>query len=105
MKAVAVVGAGGIVGGGHGNALIGRHAGTRELADNPAVVELVIEYHRVAITIGLAHPAKTAPNGGDAYRAKHRSACGLVKDLVALIDHLDVLGGTDFAVGVRWSAV
>src|SRR5438046_1235772 len=48
-EVVAVVAAGGVAGGRDRDALVGGHADARELADQPAAVELVVEDDRVAV--------------------------------------------------------
>ena len=70
MEAVAVVAAGRIAGGRDRDALVGRDARAGELADDPAVGDLVIEHHRVAGAAVLADAAKAAPQRADARRAQ-----------------------------------
>ena len=62
MKAVAIVGAGGIARRGNGHALV-RHGRTAagELGDDPAIGQVIVEHDRVAGAAGLANPAKTSP--------------------------------------------
>ena len=62
MKAVAIVGAGGVARGGDGDALVRRDRRARELADEPAVGELVIEHDRVALPVVCANAAKAGPD-------------------------------------------
>src|SRR5581483_7491185 len=58
---VAVVGASCVRGGGHSDALKVGSGRNRELAENPALGELVIEHDRIAIVVGLAASAKSGP--------------------------------------------
>src|SRR5712691_698978 len=66
VKTIAVIGAAGIARGRDGDALV-RHsyAVVRELADDPAVGELVIEHDGIAVTGGFARTAKAGPDRGD----------------------------------------
>ena len=105
VKAITVIGTGGVARGGDGNALVCRDPTARELADDPAVGELVVEDDGIAVAGGLADAAKPAPDRGDARGTQHRSARVLVEDLVAFVDDLHVLRRADFAVGVGRRAV
>ena len=105
MKAIAVIRAGGIARDGDGDALVGRDPGACELADDPAVGELVVDHDRVAVAIGLANAAKAGPDRGDARRPQHRGTRGLVEDLIAFVDDLDVLRRAHLAIGVRRRAI
>ena len=82
------------------DALICRDAGPGELADQPAIRELVVEDHRVAIAVGLAHAAEPTPDRRDADRAEHRCPGRLVPDLVAVVDDLDELRRAGLAIRI-----
>src|SRR5206468_12100769 len=64
MKAVAVVCAGSISGGGNGNALVGNWAAGRagELGDDPAIGQVIVEHDRIATAAGLADTTKASPD-------------------------------------------
>ena len=64
MKAVAVVCAGSISGGGNGDALVGNWAAGRagELADDPAISQVIVEHNGIATAAGLADTTKASPD-------------------------------------------
>ncbi len=64
MKAVTVVCAGGIGRGGNGNALVSdRTAGcASELADDPAISQVIVEHDWIATSAGLADATKASPD-------------------------------------------
>jgi hypothetical protein len=64
VKTVAVICAGGIGGGGNGDALVGNRAAGRasELADNPAIGQVIVEHDWIATPAGLADTAKASPD-------------------------------------------
>lgn len=99
MKPIAIVSAGGIRGCRDSNTLIGWRR-TGELAYEPPVGGLVVNDNRVATAIGFADPAKAGPNGANCSRPKDRRPGGLIKDLIAIVHHLHVLGQTYGAVGI-----
>src|SRR5206468_2833150 len=99
IKVVAVVRACGVERRGDGDALVGGNAGARELAYQPAIGQLVVEQHRIAVAIRLADPTEAAPDRGDADGTQHGCARALVEYLVALVDDLDVLRQAGFTVG------
>ena len=101
---VAVVGAGRVTGLRDRDALVSRNGGSRELADQPAVGELVVEDDRIAVAVELAVAAEARPERGDVRRAVERRTA-LAEDLEPLVHHLDVLRRPDLAVGVRRRAV
>src|SRR5262249_32712262 len=106
MKAVAMVRAGGVARDRDRDALVGRSISRRrELTDDPAVGELIIEQYGIAAARSLADAAEAAPDRGDPDRAENRGARRLVEDLVALVDDLDVLREAGFTVRVRRRAV
>src|SRR6266404_2533833 len=57
------------------------------------------------MAITLANAAKATPDRGDTHRSKYRSPCGLVKDLEAFVDDLDVLRSAHLTVRVGRRAV
>src|SRR5471030_1631184 len=92
VKAIAIVGAGGIRGSRDGYALVGwdsPRAG--ELADEPALGEMVIEHDRIAEGTGRADTAKGCPDRGDASWPVDRCPRCLVKDLIADVVIFNVL--------------
>jgi hypothetical protein len=91
VKGIAIVSAGGIRGGGDGDALVGWGPRTGELADKPAVGDMVVEHDGVAIAISLADTAEAGPDRGDGSRPKDRRTGCLVKDLIAFVHNLNVL--------------
>src|SRR5437660_9888977 len=64
MKAVAVVCAGSISGGGNGDALVGHWAAGRagELADDAAISQVIVEHNGNATAAGLADTSKASPD-------------------------------------------
>ncbi len=105
VKAVPVIGACGIRRGGDGDALVRRVPGAGELADEPAVGNLVVEHDRVTLTAGLARFAEPGPDRRDGHGPEHRGARRLVEDLVPLVDDLDILRQAHLAVRVGRRAV
>src|SRR5205807_6835494 len=108
MEAVAVVAAGRIASGRDSNALIGDRpvrGGFRELCDDPAIGELIVKHHRVAVAESFAAAAESGPDGRDAIWSKHRCSGALIEYLISLVNNLDVLGFSDRAVRVGRRAV
>src|SRR6185295_19704443 len=105
MKAVAVVTSGGIAGRRYRNALVCRNTRAGKLTDEPTIGELIVEHYRVAVASGFAWTTKAGPDCLNTNRAEHRGAGDFVKDLVAFVDDLNILGRTDFAIGIRRRAV
>src|ERR1044072_9958295 len=98
MEAVAVPRAGRVTRGGDGNALVRRHARSRELREQPAIGELVVEHDGIAEAARLAHAAEAVPDGGDPDRPEQRRARGFVEHLESLVNDLDVLRRADLPV-------
>src|ERR1700741_611312 len=105
MKAVAVVSAGSVAGGGYCDALVRWNRGAGKLADHPAVGKLIGEYNRVAIAGGFAGTIKTTPECRNTNRAEDGCAGGLVKHLKAFVYHLHVLRCAHFAIRIGRRAV
>ncbi len=105
MKAVAVIAAGRVGRGGDGDALVRYERGAGELADEPAVGDLIVEHDRVAVAGELAKSAEAGPDRGDGHGPEHRGARRLVEDLEPFVDDLDVLRQAHLAVGVGRRAV
>ena len=61
MKVIAVVAAGRIARRRHGYTFICRHAGARELADDPAIVNLIVERDGITSAGGFANASEAAP--------------------------------------------
>jgi hypothetical protein len=77
----------------------GAGAGDRELGDQPAVRELVVEDAGIAVVVGLAEAAESGPDGVDRPGAvKQRSGLGV--DGEARVDGLDVVVGPDGTVRI-----
>ena len=91
MKGIAIVSAGGIRGSRDGDALVGWDRRAGELADEPAVGEMVVEDDRVAPASGLADAAEAGPDRADGSWPKDRRTGCLVKDLIAFVHNLNVL--------------
>src|SRR5215813_408 len=100
MKVITEVGACGITGGGDGHALVSGHARAGELADDPAISELIVEHDRVAAARRLTNSAEALPNRRDARRSQERRGRGFIKDLVAFVDNLYILRESHLTVGV-----
>ena len=103
MKAISIIGAGGIARGGNRNALIGdRRAPGRagELADHPAIGQLIVKHDGIAEAASLACAAEAAPKRDDTVRSEDGVAGGFVEDLVTFVDHLHVLREADGAIGI-----
>ena len=105
VKAVAGISAGRVGRGGDGDALVCRNGRPGELADEPAVGELVVEHDRVAVAGRLADAGEAGPERGDSHRPEDGGARRLVEDLEAFIDDLDVLRQAHLAVRVGGRAV
>src|SRR4051794_19352021 len=104
MESVTIPGTSRIVGRRNSNALVRRH-GTGELADHPSIRDLIVKNDRVAVASGLAETTEAGPNGNDARWPKNGSARIFIEDLIAFVDHLDILGRADLAIGIRRSTV
>ena len=107
MKAIPIIGAGGIARGGNRHAFISdRRASGRagELADHPAIGQLIIKHDRIAKAASLAGTAEPAPKRDDAIRAEDGVTSGFVENLVTFINHLYVLRQADGTVGIGRSA-
>ena len=89
MKAIAIVSAGGIAGGRDSYAFIG-NATAGELADEPAVGDMVVEHDGVATAAG-ANAAEAGPDRVDGRWPHDRCTRRLVKDLIAFVHNLNVL--------------
>jgi len=105
LKRIAVVGAGGIGGGGNGHALKEGCGRDRKLADDPAVGRLVIEGDAVAVVVSLATAAETGPEGVGRGWPGNQRAGGLVEDSERRVHQLEILGRAYGAVGVRGRAI
>jgi len=108
VKAVAIVGAGGVGGRRDGDALIGDRGAARsarKLGDDPAVRDVIIEHDRVAKAAVLAGAAEAGPDGGDPQRSQDRGPGCLIKDLITFVHHLDVLSQSYGAVCIGRVAV
>ncbi|PZR75012.1 MAG: hypothetical protein DLM73_06450 [Chthoniobacterales bacterium] len=107
VKAVTVVSAGGVGRGRDGDALIGdrpaRNAG--ELADQPAVGQVIVEHDWIAMSAGFTDAAKAGPDRRDALGPQDGSPRVLVENLIAFVDDLNILGGSHGAIGIGWGAV
>ena len=99
VKAIAIVSAGGIAGRRDSYALIG-NASTGELADHPAVSDMIVEDYWIAMATTLANTAKAGPNRTDPSRPKDRGSRCLVKDLIAHVVIFNVLSQPDGPVGI-----
>ena len=97
-KVIAIVSAGGIRGRRDGDALVG-WGRTGELADEPAVGDMVVEHDRVAAATG-ADAAEAGPDRVDGNWPKDRCTGCLVKDLIAFVHNLNVLSESHGAVGI-----
>src|SRR6202030_781346 len=64
-KRVPIVRAGRIAGRRHGDALQVRGGGDRELRNDPAIRDRIVQDSRIAVIVRLAASAKTAPQGVD----------------------------------------
>ena len=70
-----------------------------ELADQPAVREVVVEDNRIAVVAGLAVTAEPVPEGWPGRGTEqHRAVLG--EDLEGHVDPLQVVVAADIAVGV-----
>src|SRR5205823_10171532 len=104
-EVVGVVAPGGVARGRDGDALVSGDRRSGELGDDPPSRELVVEDDRVAEAVGLTDVAGPGPERRDVDRTEDAGAGGLVEDLEACVDSLDVLRRADLAVRVRRRAV
>jgi len=105
VKGITIVSAGGIRGSRDGDALVGRNRCAGELADEPAVGDMVVEDDGVAVAIALADAAEAGPDRGDGSWPQDRCTGCFVKDLITFVHHLDVLREPHGAVGVGRCAI
>ncbi|HAF14622.1 MAG TPA: hypothetical protein DCK99_13180 [Blastocatellia bacterium] len=108
MKAIAIPSAGGITGRGDRDAFVGNWSAarrSRELADDPAAGQLIIENDWVAGAAVLACTAEAAPDGRDAIGPQDRISRGLVENLKAFVDDLHVLRCSHLAIRIGRCAV
>ena len=83
VKAIAMVGTGGVRGRRDGNALVCWNRRAGELTDEPAVGNLVVKDNGVAIAVVLADAAEARPDRTDGSWPKDRCASRLIEDLIA----------------------
>ena len=110
VELVAVVRAGRVRAGRHRDALrgVGERLVELELADQPAVGEVVVQHHRIAAVLELrggaavlAQAAEPLPQRVDRRRAQLQRAVALAVHRDRDVHHLDELRRADRAVGVR----
>ena len=77
-----------------------RRGARRELGEQPAIGQLIVENNGIAGVLGLTRAAKSSPELIVCERTHERSP-GLVKDLEAEVGHGDDVVGTHIAVGIR----
>src|SRR5205085_7045815 len=99
MKAITIVSAGGIAGGRDSYALIG-NASTGELADHPAIGNMVVEDYRIAVATTQADAGEASPNRTDRSWRQDRGSRCLVKDLIAHVVIFNVLSHPNGPVGI-----
>ena len=97
---VAVVGAGRVTGGRDGDAHEVRRRRHRELADDPAIGDAVVDDCWVAVVVRLAAATEPGPDLVDRHGPVDRRPA-LVEDREARVDGLDVMIRTDRAICVR----
>src|SRR5688572_28365087 len=105
MKAVAVPTTSGVARGRDCYAFIGGNADAGELANDPAVGELIVKHHRISGSCRLARSTEARPNTLNTHRPEYRSARSFVEDLKSFVNHLHVLRRSHLAVGIRRRAV
>ena len=72
----------------------------RELGEQPAIGQLIVENNWIAGVLGLTGTAKSSPEGIVRRRTKERSP-RLIKDLETEVAHDDDMVGADLTVGIR----
>src|SRR5438105_6310342 len=90
MKGIAIVSAGGIRGSRDGNALFGRDSRTGELADEPAIGDMVVEDDGITLATTRAETAEPGPDRSDRKWSQNRCAGHLIKYLIAFVHNLNV---------------
>src|SRR5947207_12249926 len=91
MKVISVITTGRIAGRRDCDTFVGRNIGASELGNNPTVGDLVVKCYRITISRCLTQTTEATPQRRNAGRPELRRARGLIKDLVTLIDDLNVL--------------
>ena len=107
VETITIVGAGRVTRSGNGNTLVrDRRPSSRagELADHPAIGQLIIKHDGITKAAGFAGAAEAAPKRDDTVRAEDGVTGGFVENLVTFVDHLHVLRQADGAVGIGRSA-
>ena len=106
MESITIIGAGGVRCCRNGDAFVRwKTLRARELANEPAIVDMVIEDDRIAKGSRLADTAEPNPDTADCEWAKGGSTSCFVENLVALVYDLNVLALPDGTVGVRRTAI
>ena len=80
LERIAIVGSSCVRGSRDRDALQVRRGGNGELAEDPALSQLVVDHDGVAVIVGLAAAAKSGPDSVSRSRSGNQSACGLVED-------------------------
>src|SRR6185312_6405138 len=105
VKVITIVTAGSIAGRRYGNAFVCRNADARELGNDPAVSQLIVQHYRIATAVVLTDTTETAPQRRDACRTQLRCDGGFVEDLIAFVDYLHILRRAHFAIRIGRRAV
>lgn len=74
----------------------------RELRNNPAIGHSIVNHHRVAVVVGLAAAAKSAPQSVDRHRTVNQAAALIIYGEIG-VHGLDIVIRTDVTVGIRRS--
>ena len=73
-----------------------------EIGDDPAILEGIVDHHRIAVIVGIAQVAEMALAHERVERERRNAHTGrLVVDADRRVDGLDVISRTDVAVGIR----
>ena len=92
MKGITIVGPGSIRAGRDGDALVRWNGRPGELANQPAIGDVIVKDDGIAVAIALADATKAGPDRGDGRWPQNRCTRRLIKDLIAFVHHLNVLG-------------
>ena len=71
-----------------------------ELGNDPAIGHSIVNHNRIAVVVGLATAAETAPQGVDRHRTVNQRAALIIYSEVG-VNGLDVMIWADVAIRVR----
>src|SRR5439155_21054768 len=100
-KGIAEVSTGGIACLGDRNTVVEGRSARGELREEPAILQLIVQYNRVTGRIGAIGDRKTRPEGTSIY-GSHQQVARLIIHSKDEIDYLDKIVRADFTVRIRW---